>query len=229
MQVCGGRHFFGVDAWSPYLHGSIWSSKCGVWTLIQRQNWGEVYVDLFFLFRSQYLHGIAFGHDPIIYCIAFDELNRYIISMQKVLVTGAQGFMAGYIIPELLGAGFSVIGVDNQSKHGAVSRSYEADDNFTLHIADAKDERFLTELLLDCDHFVCAAALVGGAGYVYEFAHDVYVENEQISIAAIRSAIQANANGRLQKLTYIISSMVYESLEQFPAFRVRYATLSTAT
>ncbi|HEY8954029.1 MAG TPA: NAD-dependent epimerase/dehydratase family protein, partial [Candidatus Dormibacteraeota bacterium] len=38
----------------------------------------------------------------------------------KVLITGAAGFICGYVVPELLEAGHEVIGVDNFSKYGPV-------------------------------------------------------------------------------------------------------------
>ena len=38
----------------------------------------------------------------------------------RVLVTGAAGFICGYLVEELLAAGHEVIGVDNFSKYGRV-------------------------------------------------------------------------------------------------------------
>ncbi len=38
----------------------------------------------------------------------------------KILVTGAAGFIAGYLIEELLDYGYQVIGIDNFSKYGPV-------------------------------------------------------------------------------------------------------------
>ena len=43
----------------------------------------------------------------------------------KVLVTGAAGFINGYLVEELLAAGHEVIGVDNFSKYGRVAKSYD--------------------------------------------------------------------------------------------------------
>ena len=36
----------------------------------------------------------------------------------KVLVTGASGFICGYLIQELLDNGYEVVGLDNFSKYG---------------------------------------------------------------------------------------------------------------
>ncbi len=45
----------------------------------------------------------------------------------KVLVTGAAGFICGYLVPDLLQAGHTVIGLDNFSKYGPVVKSYDRD------------------------------------------------------------------------------------------------------
>ena len=42
--------------------------------------------------------------------------------MQKVLVSGSAGFIGGYVVEELLGAGYAVVGIDNYSKYGKVAQ-----------------------------------------------------------------------------------------------------------
>jgi nucleoside-diphosphate-sugar epimerase len=44
----------------------------------------------------------------------------------KVLVTGAAGFICGYLVAELLQAGHEVVGLDNFSKYGPVRRTFDA-------------------------------------------------------------------------------------------------------
>src|SRR2546423_437203 len=119
----------------------------------------------------------------------------------KVLVTGAAGFICGYLVAELLDAGHEVVGVDNFSKYGRVSRTFDNDPRYRLVEGDAKDARLLSELAMDCDHLVAGAAMIGGISYFHEFAYDLLAENERICAATFDAAIHAFRSGRLQKIT----------------------------
>ena len=134
----------------------------------------------------------------------------------KILVTGAAGFICGYLVAELLQSGHEVVGVDNYSKYGPVKRSHDTDPRYRLVEGDAKDVELLTELAVDCDQLVAGAAMIGGISYFHEFAYDLLSENERISAATFDAAISAHRLGRLQKITVMSSSMVYESAQVFP-------------
>ncbi len=134
----------------------------------------------------------------------------------RVLVTGAAGFIGGYLVPELLKAGHEVIGVDNFSKYGPVSRSYDHDSRYRLVEGDAKDAALLTSLALECDHVVAAAAMIGGISYFHEFAYDLLAENERILASTFDAALGAFRTGHLRKITVLSSSMVFESTSVFP-------------
>ncbi len=67
----------------------------------------------------------------------------------KILVTGAAGFINGYLVEELLAAGHEVVGVDNFSKYGRVAKSYDDHPGYRFVEGDAKDVRLLTELAAD--------------------------------------------------------------------------------
>jgi UDP-glucose 4-epimerase len=109
-----------------------------------------------------------------------------------------------------------VVGVDNYSKYGPVKRSYDTDPRYRLVEGDAKDVELLTDLAVDCDQLVAGAAMIGGISYFHEFAYDLLAENERICAATFDAAISANRLGRLQKITVMSSSMVYESADVFP-------------
>ncbi|MEO6711458.1 MAG: NAD-dependent epimerase/dehydratase family protein [Planctomycetota bacterium] len=134
----------------------------------------------------------------------------------KTLVTGANGFIAGYLVAELLEHGHEVIGVDNFSKYGRVAKSYDKHPRYKLHELDAKDAEALKKLLEGCDHFVACAAMIGGISYFHKYAYDLIAENERITAAAFDAAIWAKQKSVLKKITVLSSSMVYECADEFP-------------
>ena len=134
----------------------------------------------------------------------------------KTLVTGAAGFICGYLIQELLDNGHEVVGVDNFSKYGRSEKSYDQHPHYRCVEGDAKNIDQMKELLADCDQFVAAAAMIGGISYFHEFAYDLLAENERITAAAFDAAIDAHRNHKLQKITVLSSSMVFESTKEFP-------------
>ena len=134
----------------------------------------------------------------------------------KILVTGAAGFICGYVVPELLEAGHEVVGLDNFSKYGPTRKSYDEHPRYQLVHGDAKDAGLLAELAADCDQVVAAAAMIGGISYFHEFAYDLLAENERICAATFDAAIHAFRSGRMSKITVLSSSMVFESAAVFP-------------
>ncbi len=134
----------------------------------------------------------------------------------KILVTGSAGFIAGYLIEELLTAGHEVVGLDNNSKYGRVERAFDAHPRYRAVEGDAKNDALLRELLADCDHFVAGAAIIGGISLFHARAYDLIAENERITAAAFDAAIAAHRAGTLKKITVVSSSMVYESTSVYP-------------
>lgn len=137
-------------------------------------------------------------------------------SEKTVLVTGAQGFIGGYLVQELLDCGWNVIGVDNYSKYGHIYKSYDLHPNYEFIELDVKNTALLKEALSTCRHFVAGAAMIGGISYFHEFAYDLLAENERIMASTFDAAIEAFKNGTLAKITVISSSMVFESTDIYP-------------
>jgi len=138
--------------------------------------------------------------------------------MEQVLVSGSAGFIGGYVVEELLRRGYAVVGVDNFSKYGRVKKSYDDNPDYRLVEGDARDVELLTRLLEDCDHFIAGAAMIGGISYFHTYAYDLLAANERIIASSCDAAIAAHKKGRLKKVTYLSSSMVFENATEWPSY-----------
>jgi UDP-glucose 4-epimerase len=137
-------------------------------------------------------------------------------SEMKILVTGASGFIAGYLIEELLGHDHEVIGIDNFSKYGRAEKSYDHHPSYRFVEGDVKDVILLKRLAEDCDQIVAGAAIIGGISLFHEYAYDLLAENERIIASTFDGAIWGFKNSRLKKVNAISSSMVFENATNFP-------------
>ena len=139
--------------------------------------------------------------------------------MARVLLSGSAGFIGGYIVEELLNRGHEVVGIDNYSKYGRVAKSYDDDPRYTFVEGDCTDVALMTTLCSDVDHFIAGAALIGGITYFHAYAYDLLATNERIMASSCDAALKAYARGagRLKKVTYLSSSMVFESTPHWPS------------
>jgi UDP-N-acetyl-D-mannosaminuronic acid dehydrogenase len=135
---------------------------------------------------------------------------------QKILVTGSAGFIAGYLIEELLNQGYEVVGIDNYSKYGPVEKSYDHHPNYHFVQGDVKDTDLMKKLISDCDQLVALAAMIGGISYFHEYAYDLLAENERIIASTFDAAIWAWRNKKLKKINVLSSSMVFENTDVYP-------------
>ncbi|AWB10367.1 Nucleoside-diphosphate-sugar epimerase [Thermodesulfobium acidiphilum] len=134
----------------------------------------------------------------------------------KILVTGSAGFVGGYLVEELLNNGHEVVGIDNFSKYGELSKSYDTNSKYRLVKGDVKNTELLKELISDCDQVVAGAAMIGGIPYFHKFAYDLLAENERIIASTFDAAIWAFKNKKLKKINVLSSSMVFENTSVFP-------------
>src|SRR5262245_55620733 len=134
----------------------------------------------------------------------------------KVLITGAAGFIGGYLVEELLQAGHQVVGLDNFSKYGPLQQASQRHPAYRFVQGDAKDAGLLPELMKDAEQVVAGAARIGGISYFHEFAYDLLAENERITAATFDAAVEARRKGRLRKINVISSSMVFENAQAWP-------------
>lgn len=135
----------------------------------------------------------------------------------KILVTGSAGFIAGYLVDELLRNGHTVVGIDNYSKYGHVQKSYDNNPNYKFVEGDVKDTELMKSLIEDCDQVVAIAAMIGGITYFHEYAYDLFAENERITASTFDAALWAHKNRHLKKINVLSSSMVYECVSHYPS------------
>jgi nucleoside-diphosphate-sugar epimerase len=64
------------------------------------------------------------------------------------------------LVEELLGKGYEVVGVDNHSKNGPITKSYDLHPNCELAIGDARDVDLMTAAMMDREHIIAGAAPV---------------------------------------------------------------------
>ncbi|MBQ3797427.1 MAG: NAD(P)-dependent oxidoreductase [Butyrivibrio sp.] len=135
----------------------------------------------------------------------------------KILVTGSAGFVAGYLVDELLKNGHEVVGIDNYSKYGPIEKSYDNDPNYHFVEGDCKDANLMKELIEDCDQVIAIAAMIGGITYFHTYAYDLLAENERILASTMDAAIWAHKERHLEKVNVLSSSMVYECVSHYPS------------
>ncbi len=141
---------------------------------------------------------------------------------KTVLVTGSQGFIGSYICNELLSKGYKIIGIDNYSKYGKVSRAHDKNSNFRLIEEDCSSEKFKERFLTgnerdtEFDFVIAGAAMIGGISYFHKYAYDLLAVNEKILANTFDIAINRLKKEKLERIIVLSSSMVYENATIWP-------------
>ena len=137
---------------------------------------------------------------------------------KKILITGSQGFIGSYLCSELLEKGYSIIGIDNFSKYGPVTRPHDNHPDFHLLEMDVLDvdTKNPPSEMLDVEYIIAAAAMIGGISYFHKYAYDLLATNERIMANTFDLAINLNKNHNLKRILVLSSSMVYESTDLYP-------------
>jgi UDP-glucose 4-epimerase len=134
-----------------------------------------------------------------------------------IIVTGSQGFIGSYICNDLLSNGYNVIGIDNFSKYGVVSRSHDKNPNFHFiqeDIINIKDIDYIKNIKIKC--IIASAAMIGGIAYFHKYAYDLVATNERILASTFDFSIDAFKKDLLEKIIVLSSSMVFESSNIYP-------------
>lgn len=137
--------------------------------------------------------------------------------METVVITGSEGFIGGYIVEEALKQNYRVIGIDNLSKYGSRTRDFSNNKNYEFHQVDIASDPNLTDYFAEANHIIAGAAMIGGISYFHTYAYDLLAKNERIIASTCDAAIKVMENGNLKKVTYLSSSMVFESAREWPS------------
>ena len=137
--------------------------------------------------------------------------------MKTVLITGSQGFIGSYLCDDLLRNGYRVIGIDNYSKYGKISRPHDNHENFVFYEEDVVGlEKRDIERFSQVDYIIAGAAMIGGISYFHKHAYDLLSNNERIIASTFDLSISLHKSKSLQKIVVMSSSMVFENSQEFP-------------
>jgi nucleoside-diphosphate-sugar epimerase len=68
--------------------------------------------------------------------------------------------------------------------------------------------------------------MIGAISYFHTYAYDLLATNERIIAASCDAAIAAHRDGRLRKVTYLSSSMVFENADEWPSYEGQQRQIS---
>lgn len=137
---------------------------------------------------------------------------------ETVLITGSQGFIGTYACQELLNNNYNVVGVDNFSKYGKLSRGHDSHKNFQLIEEDCSSEAFLEKTKdIKFDYIIAGAAMIGGIAYFHKYAYDLIAKNERIIANTFDIALEKFKKNELKKIVILSSSMVFENTSNWPS------------
>lgn len=137
----------------------------------------------------------------------------------KVLVTGAAGFIGFHLSKKLLEKGISVIGVDNVNDYYDVNLKYarldilKQFDGFQLHKVDLKDKEGIDRVFAETQpDYVVNLAAQAGVRYSLENPY-VYVDS---NITGFLNILEACRHNPVKHLVYASSSSVYGANTNMP-------------
>lgn len=136
---------------------------------------------------------------------------------KTAIITGSQGFIGSYLVEELISNGYKIIGIDNYSKYGKISRPHDNHKNFKLIIHDLSKSFPKTK---KPDFIIAGAAMIGGISYFHQYAYDLLSTNERILSNTFDYAIK----NKIKRIIVLSSSMVYENSNVFPSTEICLTT-----
>ena len=134
-------------------------------------------------------------------------------SLKKIVITGSDGLIGSNLSKHFLSQGLSVIGIDNQSRYGDISREHHTHKNFKFIINSVLDIN-ANNLPTEIDLFIHCAYDIGGINYWNHNESELYSNNRSISLAIM--SLLLNKKDSIDKIIWFSSSQVYENINIFP-------------
>jgi nucleoside-diphosphate-sugar epimerase len=125
----------------------------------------------------------------------------------RVLVTGGAGTIGSAVVRRLIADPQWEVRVSDQRQ--PPQWMCEACE---VHTGDLRDPDEALRALGDATHVIHLAAIVGGIGNFHKFPHTLLEMNTALYNGVFRAALER----RVERLTYVSSSMVFENALEFP-------------
>jgi len=113
-----------------------------------------------------------------------------------------------WVIPHLIEGGYEVVGVDNFSRYGRVSRKRD----YKFFVCDLTEQKAVKEVCKDIDAIIQAAAQIYGVRGFHKFPADILAKDILLHQNLLWGAVERGVT----RVVYISSSMVYERAKQVP-------------
>lgn len=135
--------------------------------------------------------------------------------MDKILVTGSEGFIGSHLVEKLVQDNYSVkafVLYNSFNSYGWLdSIDKEIRKNIEIFFGDIRDSYSVKEAMKECNQVINLAALIG-IPYSY-YAADSYIET---NIKGTLNLLQAAKNSNIQKFIQTSTSEVYGTAEFVP-------------
>jgi UDP-glucose 4-epimerase len=129
----------------------------------------------------------------------------------RVLVTGGAGTIGTAVVRRLLRDDDEARALDVRVSDQRVPPAWMS-EACEIHTGDLRDHAQAREAAAGCTHVIHLAAIVGGIGNFHRLPHTLLEVNTGLYNAVFRAALE----GRVERLVYVSSSMVFERATEYP-------------